>query len=165
MVPFSVLIVNAMLGLFGTCMETRWVFFSLIPTIRARASLVLLDDAIATSFTMAAGFRDEEGTSLSCWLLNGSSSIPGWPARRRGVGGGEGKKRKAGGGGKERRGSRRGGMKKKVWKSGEKGNCAEQKQPIHIKKWACMAVGSSRYSSSLPSSLTSSKHLAHTWYP
>ena len=80
MVPFSVLIVNAMLGLFGTCMETRWVFFSLIPTIRARASLVLLDDAIATSFTMAAGFRDEEGTSLSCWLLNGSSSIPGWPA-------------------------------------------------------------------------------------
>ena len=80
MVPFSVLIVNAMLGLFGTCMETRWVFFSLIPTIRARASLVLLDDAIATSFTMAAGFRDEEGTSLSCWLLNGSSSTPGWPA-------------------------------------------------------------------------------------
>lgn len=80
MVPFSVLIVNAMLGLFGTCMEIRWVFFSLIPTIRARASLVLLDDAIATSFTMAAGFLDEEGTSLSCWLLNGSSSIPGWPA-------------------------------------------------------------------------------------
>ena len=50
-------------------METNWAFFSLIPTIRARASLVLLDDAIVTSFTMATGFRDEEGVSLSCWLL------------------------------------------------------------------------------------------------
>ena len=53
--------------------------------------------------------------------------------------GGVGKERRAGGVGKERRGSRRGG-RKKVWESGERGSGDEQKQPIHIKKWACRAA-------------------------
>ena len=52
---------------------------------------------------------------------------------------GGGKERRAGGVGKERRGSRRGG-RKKVWESGERGSGDEQKQPIHIKKWACRAA-------------------------
>ena len=59
--------------------------------------------------------------------------------KERRAGGWGGKERRTGGVGKERRGSRRGG-RKKVWESGERGSGDEQKQPIHIKKWACRAA-------------------------